>query len=48
MWKRKMTLADQIIFDEEAGPVLSLFGYERVDRKQTIRSRLKRIYYATT
>jgi hypothetical protein len=46
-WKRSMSLADRLIFDEEAGDALDLFGYEREKKKATWRSRLKRVMYST-
>ena len=46
-WKEKMSLSDQILFDEIAGPALELFGYERVNHPATLSSRLKRVYYCT-
>jgi hypothetical protein len=45
-WRRQMSMADQILFDEYAGDVLELFGYERVRRSHTLSSRLKHAYYA--
>lgn len=46
-WKGKMSLSDQILFDEIAGPALELFDYERVNHPATLSSRLKRLYYCT-
>ena len=46
-WKEEMSLADQIIFEEIAGPALDLFGYERVSHRPTLRSHAKRLYYHT-
>ncbi|MDZ7829171.1 MAG: sulfotransferase [Halofilum sp. (in: g-proteobacteria)] len=45
-WKRRMSLADQIVFDEVAGDALDLFGYTRVQRRHTIRSRIRFARYA--
>ena len=46
LWKREMSLADRIIFDEIAGPALDLFGYEREQHAATLGSRLKEFYYS--
>ena len=46
-WKEKMSLSDQILFDEIAGPALELFGYESVNHPATLSSRLKSVYYYT-
>lgn len=46
-WKRKLSIADRIIFEENAGPALDLFGYEREHLPSTFASRVKNIYYAT-
>jgi len=45
-WKRKLSRADRIIYEQIAGPTLDLFGYERERRPSTIGSRLKNFYYA--
>jgi hypothetical protein len=46
-WKRRMSVADRIIFEQTAGDALDLFGYEREHRGSTLGSRLKNVYYAT-
>jgi len=46
-WKRRLSRADQIIFEQVAGPALDLFGYERTDARSTLGSRLKNLYYST-
>ena len=45
-WKRKLSRADQIIFEQVAGPALDLFGYERTNLRSTLGSRLKNLYYS--
>ena len=42
-----MSVADRLIFDEEAGDALDLFGYERERSRATMVSRLKRLMYST-
>jgi hypothetical protein len=44
-WKREMSLADQILFDEIAEDALEQFGYERVTRRARFRVACKRVYY---
>lgn len=45
-WKRKMSPADRVIFEQIAGKELAEFGYELERFPQTYRSRIKSIYYA--
>lgn len=45
-WKRRLSPADRIIFEQNAGPALDLFGYERENHPSTLGSRLKNLYYA--
>ncbi len=45
-WKRWLSPADRIIFEQIAGPTLDLFGYEREHQPSTLGSRLKNLYYA--
>jgi hypothetical protein len=45
-WQRRMSLPDQIVFDEVAGDALDLFGYTRVQRRHTIGSRIRFARYA--
>lgn len=44
-WKREMSLADRIIFEQTAGDALELFGYEKENLAGTVGSRLKGLYY---
>lgn len=44
-WKRRMSVPDQILFEEFAGSALDLFGYERLNRPATLGSRLRRMRY---
>jgi hypothetical protein len=46
-WKQKLSVADQTIFEQEAGDALDLFGYERTNRPGSWRSSIKRVYYST-
>ncbi len=46
-WKHKLSVADRIIFEENAGSALDLFGYRRENLPSTLGSRLKNLYYAT-
>lgn len=45
-WKRVMSVADRIIFEEVAGDALELFGYKRENRSRTLGSRLRSLHYA--
>ena len=45
-WKRRMSLADRIIFEQVAGDALDLMGYERERHRSTLGSRAKNFYYA--
>ena len=45
-WKRRMTVADRILFEAAAGDALELFGYERERLAPTVGSRIKSLYYA--
>ncbi len=45
-WKRKLSVADRIIFEQNAGAALDLFGYEREHLPVTLGSRFKNFYYA--
>ncbi|MFN2289299.1 MAG: sulfotransferase [Chromatocurvus sp.] len=44
-WRRTMSHADQIVFDQVAGQTLELFGYERTPLKPTFGSRIKAARY---
>lgn len=44
-WKSYLSVADQILFEEIAGPTLERFGYELCGHEATLRSRVKRFYY---
>jgi hypothetical protein len=46
-WKNKMSQADRIIFEQNAGYALELFGYEREHLPATLGSRLKNLYFNT-
>jgi len=46
VWKSELSVADRIIFEQNAGAALDLFGYEREYLSDTVRSRLKNFYYA--
>lgn len=46
-WKRHMSIADRIIFEQHARDALATFGYECEGRRSTLGSRLKNVYYAT-
>ena len=46
-WKRDMSRADQIIFEQIAGDTLDLLGYHRERLPSTLASRMKNLYYAT-
>ncbi len=46
-WKRRMSLADRIIFEQIAADALDCFGYERERHPSTLGSQLKNLYYAT-
>ena len=46
-WKVELSLADRIIFEQNAGEALDLFGYRREHAKSTLRSRLKNAYYSS-
>ena len=46
-WKRRMSLADRIIFENVAGAELEMFGYSTENHPQTLGSRLKTLYYTT-
>jgi len=45
-WRRRMSRADRIIFEQVAGDALELFGYERERLPATVASRFKNLYYA--
>jgi len=45
-WKRRMPVADRILFEAVAGDALDLFGYERERLAPTVGSRIKGLYYA--
>lgn len=45
-WKRRMPVADRILFETVAGDALELFGYEREGLAPTMGSRIKGLYYA--
>ena len=45
-WKRRMPVADRILFEAVAGDALDLFGYELERRAPTVGSRIKALYYA--
>ena len=45
-WKRRMPVADRILFEAVAGDALELFGYELERRGPTVGSRIKGLYYA--
>lgn len=45
-WKRRMPVADRILFEAVAGDALELFGYERERLAPTVGSRIKGLYYA--
>jgi len=45
-WKKKLSVADRIIFEQNAGEALDLFGYQRENLPSTPGSRLKNFYYA--
>jgi Sulfotransferase family len=47
LWKKRMGLADRIIFEQVAAPALALFGYELENHRTTWGSRLKNLYYST-
>jgi hypothetical protein len=44
-WRRDLSRADRVIFEDIAGAALELFGYELERRPATWASRLKRLYY---
>lgn len=44
-WKRELSIADRVIFEDIAGKTLDLFGYELERRPSTPMSKLKRVYY---
>jgi hypothetical protein len=46
-WKRRMSRADRVIFEQVAGDTLELFGYEREKLASTWGSRARNLYYAT-
>ena len=45
-WKHAMSVADRIIFEQNAGDALELFGYEKERRARTFASRYWNLYYA--
>lgn len=45
MWKKKMTKAELIIFEQVAGETLSLFGYETLNEDPTLAVKLKNLQY---
>jgi sulfotransferase family protein len=45
-WKRRLPVADRILFEAVAGDALDLFGYEREHLAPTVGSRIKSLYYA--
>jgi hypothetical protein len=45
VWKREMSRADRIIFEQVAGDALELFGYERENMPSSYASKAKKIYY---
>ena len=45
-WKEQLSVSDRIIFEQIAGDALELFGYEIERRPSTLRSKLKKLYYA--
>ena len=47
VWKNKLSTADRIIFEQNAGSALDLFGYERENLRRTLGSQLKNFYYAS-
>lgn len=44
-WRRKLSKADRIIFEQEAGSALELFGYSREHLVSNWGSRLRKLYY---
>jgi hypothetical protein len=47
VWKQKLSVSDQIIFEQIAGSTLEMFGYECRHRKGTLASKMKSLYYMT-
>lgn len=45
-WKDRMSVNDQILFDEVAGDILDLFGYERITHKPNLGTKIRRARYA--
>lgn len=45
-WKHELSKSDRIVFEQNAGDALDLFGYPRERMSSTLRSRLKNFYYA--
>lgn len=44
-WKRHLTRAERIVFEQLAGETLDLFGYEREYLEPTVASRALKVYY---
>lgn len=45
-WRRALSLADRIIFEDHAGDALEAFGYLRENHPPTVRSRARMLIYA--
>lgn len=45
-WRRKLSLGEQAIVDDLAGPALDLFGYPRAPIPASWRTRASKLYYA--
>jgi hypothetical protein len=45
-WKERLSVNDQILFDEVAGDALELFGYERAAHKPNLGTKIRRARYA--
>jgi len=45
MWKSRMSLSDQILFEQVAGDELQLFGYPTEKHPPTMGSKIKKAYY---
>ena len=46
LWRRELSTADRIIFEDHAGDALDEFGYERERHPRTLGSRTKELLYA--
>lgn len=46
VWRKRLSKADRIIFEQIAGDTLEMFGYEREGLRSTWVSRAKNFYYA--